>query len=252
MEESYTRVLNAQTSMLARIEEEGTDVAVRLDAVDEGVKVAIDRIDKDLNELDERVNRRKDELRRLEETVDSQKELIALLEQRSKTQRGMIEDLMSKVDRMEDRLCHCGKDKAASSAGDSPYVLDPPVEEERTIEDLYYTPPSSSNALVVYDSDPAPPLVDADEENKENEEAIPVPPPVLNLEALHRLAEVRLQRAFRTKGPPREYHPYRRTPCCILAPRDSTHRRGPLCSTVRLPGPLPESRRGSPIEGWGS
>ena len=86
MEESYTRVLNAQTSLLACMEEEGTDVAARLDAVDEGVKVAVDRIDKDLNELDERVNRRKEELRKLEETIDSQADRINLLEQRSKTQ----------------------------------------------------------------------------------------------------------------------------------------------------------------------
>jgi len=52
MESTQNRAINKQTKTLMTMDGELTDMALKLDAMDEGVKTGFSRVDKDLEALD--------------------------------------------------------------------------------------------------------------------------------------------------------------------------------------------------------
>jgi len=225
-----------------------SNMTLKFDAMDEGVRAGFSRVDKDLATLDGHVHRRRKDAEAAEEKLKVAEGRIALLEERSRADSDLIEKLFARVEAMEDRLCHCeenkGKGKAVevSSSGvlGSPLVLDRPLAGS---DESYRTPPIASSEAsgsssgsnkenVVVDS----PLQEIKEE--EMEEPLQLPAPRLDVEGIKRLMAVRGQRAVRSQGAPKSsYHPYTR--CCAIGNRVPTHRPGSLC----LPPVL--ARRGS-------
>jgi len=57
LEGAQNRIINKQTDMLTKIDTEVADLTLKVDAMDEGFKAAVTRIDKDLGALDDWVNR---------------------------------------------------------------------------------------------------------------------------------------------------------------------------------------------------
>jgi len=230
------------------MDSELSDMTLKFDAMDEGVRAGFSRVDKDLAALDDRVHRRHKEAEASDEKLKSAEGRIALLEERSRADSDLIEKLFAHVEAMEDRLCHCkdvkGKRKAVeiSSPGvlGSPLVLDRPLAGS---DESYRTPPVAS-------SEPSSSSSGSNKENtvaesllkeikdEDMEEPIPVSVSKLDSAGIKRLMAVRGQRARRTQGPPKSpYHPYAR--CCAIGDRVPSHRPGSLC----LPKVL--ARRGS-------
>jgi len=132
MESSQNRLINKQTNTLMKMDGELTDMALKLDAMDKGVKTGFSRVDKDLEALDSHVNRRCKDHDFVLEKLKVAEGRVKVLEERSRTQCNMIEKLVARVEGMEDRLCCCqegkGKGKAVevptSSVLGSPLVLE--------------------------------------------------------------------------------------------------------------------------------
>ena len=225
-----------------------TDLSLQINAVDEATQTSLRRIDLDLEALDSRVNRRRREC----ETTDAELRLaegrVELLEERLANQRGLIEQLIARVDGMEERLCQCGKGKGKEieevvSVLGSPLVLDRPSEEDVISDDSYHTPPVASSSQpssssLVYDSDKENVssfgpgweskivLVPIGDASPENAVAIPVRKPTLNLSGLDCLIVVHGQRAVRSSGCPKSsFHPY----LCPIGVRSSTHHQSDAC-----------------------
>jgi len=59
MESMQNRTINKQTETLTTMDGELTNMALKLDAMDEGVKTGFSHVDKDLEALDGRINRRR-------------------------------------------------------------------------------------------------------------------------------------------------------------------------------------------------
>jgi len=241
METSQNRAINNQTSTLTKMDGELSDLALKFDAMDEGLKSGFSRVDKDLSALDGRVNRRRKDSEAIEDKVKIAEGRIALLEERSRVDNDLIEKLFARVEAMEDRLCHCkgdkGKGKAVevSSSGilGSPLVLDRPLTNS---DDSYRTPPIASSEVSSSSSGSNKEKVVVDGRLKEikdedMEEPLHLPAPKLDIQGIKRLMAVGSQ------GAPKSYHPYAR--CCAIGDRVSTHRPGDLC----LPPLL--ARRGS-------
>jgi len=205
--------------------------------MDEGLKTAVVRIDKDLEALDDRIGCCRQEFDIMSEELHKAEGKIDVLEERSRSQRDLIEKLMTHVESMEGRLCKCGekvdKGKGTEQEVDdvsSPVLGSPLVLSCDTLgsDDSYHTPPGTSSPVQGSDKenvDSSATLVEIKDD--ENEVAIPVVPPPLNFAGIHHLVAVRGQRAARTLGPPRSFHPY--ACCCAIGDRDSTHRPGDLC-----------------------
>ena len=204
------------------------------------------RVDLDLEALDGRVNRRRRECETTEAELRLAEGRIELLEERLVSQRGLIEQLMARVDGMEGKLCRCGKGKGREVEKDisllgSPLFLDRSLEEGIHSDDSYHTPPVASSSQPSSSS----PHQDSDKENMssefdmktalvpigdappENAVALFVREPALNIDGLERLVAVRGQRAFRSSGRPKSsFHPY----LCPIGVRSSTHRRSDPCT----------------------
>ena len=222
-----------------------------MDAVDEGIRTAIKRIDEDLGALNQRVDRRRQECKRTSAELEAANGKIAVLEERSRSQQLLIEQLIARVNSMEGKLCRCdegkGKGRAAleevSPALGSPLVLGQAMDEDRHSDDSYHTPPLTSSS--------APASSSPSELDKENVEIVPsglveiiegssdydvplpVPAPVIDLARFNHLIAVHGQRAVRKSGPPKlVYHPY--SHCCNIGARSSTHQPRTHCSRQRL------------------
>jgi len=248
METSQNQVINNQTDTLTKMDSELSDMTLKFDAMDEGVRAGFSRVDKDLAALDDRVHRRRKDAEAVEDKLKIAEGRVSLLEERSWADSDLIEKLFARVEAMEDRLCHCkdvkGKGKAVeiSSPGvlGSPLVLDRPLVSS---DESYRTPPIASSEAsssssgsnkenVVVES----PLREIKEEDME--EQLPVSVSKLDSAGIKRLMAVRGQRAHRTQGPPKSpYHPY--ACCCAIGDRVPSHRPSSLC----LPKVL--ARRGS-------
>jgi len=145
METLQNRVINKQTNTLTKMDGELTDMSLKLDAMDEGVKTGFSRVNKDLGALDSRVNRCCKDYKSVVEKLKAAEGRIELLEERSCTDSDMIEKLFARVESMEDRLCHCseGKEKGkavevlSSTILGSPLVLDCPLAGS---DGSYHTP----------------------------------------------------------------------------------------------------------------
>jgi len=204
-----------------------------MDAMDEGVKTGFSRVDKDLEALDGQVNRRRKDNDLVVEKLQIAKGKIEVLEERSRTQRNMIEKLITRVKSMEDRLCRCRKGKGKGKAVEissspvlgSPLVLDRPLAGSNS---SYHTPPVASSPMVSASSSGSDKenvavesrLVEIKEEVMES--TLHIPAPELDFQAVARLVAVRGQRALRTQGPPKSsYHPYAR--CCAIGDQVPSH-----------------------------
>jgi len=224
-------IINKQTDTLTKIDGEVADLALKFNAMDEGLKTAVVCIDKDLEALDDRIGRCCWEFDIMSEELHKAEGKIDVLEERSCTQRDLIEKLMARVESMEGRLCKCGekadKGKEVEQEIDdvsSPVLGSPLVLSRNALgsDDSYHTPPGTSSPVQGSDKeniDSSATLVEIKDD--ENEVMIPAPPPALDFVSIQRLVAVHGQHAVRTLGPPRSYHPYAR--CCAVGDRDSTH-----------------------------
>ena len=103
--------------------------------MDEGLKTGFLRVDKDLEALDQRINRRQEECDKAREELRASEGKIEVLEERSRTQREMIEALMAWVENMEGQLCHCGKGKGRDVEEGRVSLLDSPIALGRDIDE---------------------------------------------------------------------------------------------------------------------
>ena len=251
-------VMHPVTRVVTKIDGELADIGLEVQAIDEGIKTAVARIDKDLEALDQRINRRRVECERTEQSLRSALNRIADLERLSHAQSEINDALLERVDAMEGNLCHCNQEsrgstqEAPSSLVGSPLVLGCQVDEGNASDDSYHTPPLASSSVpsipssIMEDSDqenlsnvgigyiPRVPLSDITDGLLENSEPIPVPAPMLDRAGIDRLIVVRGQRAVRTLGRPKSYHPYPR--CCAIGRQSSTHRAGSCCSRDKVVG----------------
>jgi len=227
------------------------DLELKVNAIDEATRASLIRVDLDLEALDGQVNRRRRECETTEAELRLAKGRIELLEERLVSQRGLIEQLMARVDSMEGKLCRCGKGKGKGKEVEkdisllgSPLFLDRSLEEVIHSDDSYHTPPvvsssqpSSSSShqdsdkenMSSFDTefDMKTALVPIGDAPPENTIALFIREPALNIDGLERLVAVRGQRAFRSSGRPKSsFHPY----LCPIGVRSSTHRRSDPCT----------------------
>ena len=238
LESAQNCIINKQTDTLTKIDTEVTDLGLKFNAMDEGLKTTVIHIDKDLEALDDRIGRRRWEFDIMSEELHKAEGKIDVLEERSRSQLDLIEKLMACVESMEGCLCKCGekadKEKEVEQVVDdvsSPILGSPLVLNRDTLgsDDSYHTPPGTLSLAQGSDKEnveSSAVLVEI-KDDEENEVALLVVPPPLNFASIHHLVAVRGQRATRTLGPPCSYHPYAR--CCAIGDRDSTHRPGNLC-----------------------
>ena len=229
-------MINLHTQVTTRIDEELANLSLHHDALDQGTRAGFTCVDQDLETFDQRINRRRAECEKTEEELRVAEGRIEVLTTRMDTQREMIQDLITRVDEMEGRLCHCGKGKArerlqeASSVLGSPLELGRGIPEDFSSDDSYCTPPVASsssipssspstskankeNTMVLYDYRIS--LVEIADSPVENVMPIPVQGPTLDFAGVSRLIVVRGQQAVRSQGRPKSlFHPY--ASCCRL------------------------------------
>jgi len=241
-------VINLQTQVTTRIDEELADLSLHHDALDTGTRAGFACVDQDLEALDQRINRCRVECEKTEEELHVAEGRIDVLTARLATQREMIQDLIARVNFMEGKLCYCGKGKAREPLQEispvlgSPLELGPEVLEDSGSDTSYHTPliasssaPSSAspivesnqeNVMVLYDS--RQPLVEIVDRPIKNIVPLPVREPCLDFAGISRLIAVRGQRATRSQGRPKSsFHPY--ASCCRIGRHSSSHRSGDLC-----------------------
>jgi len=226
-------VINSQTQVTTRIDEELADLSLHPDALDTGTQARFARVDQDLEALDQRINCRRAECEKMEEELHAAEGRINVLTARLATQRKMIQDLIARVNSMEGKLCYCGKGKAKEPLQEvspmlgSPLELGPEVPKDSGSDTSYHTPPIASsstpsssspivesdqeNVMVLYDS--RQPLVEIVDRPIKNIVPLPVREPCLDLAGISRLIAVRGQWAIRSQGRPKSsFHPY--ASCC--------------------------------------
>jgi len=262
MESSQNHIINKQTETLTKMDDELTDMALKMDTMDEGVKTSFSRVNKDLEALDGCVNHRCKDNDLAAEKLRIAKGKIEVLEERSRMQRDMIEKLITRVKSMEDRLCHChegkGKGKAVEISSSpvlgSPLVLDHPLAGS---DGSYHTPPAASSPVVSSSSsssDKKNVVVESrlvEIKDKVMESALHVPAPELDFQGIARLMAVHGQHAVCTQGPPKpSYHPY--MCCCTIGDRVPSQRPGSLCLPSLLARRSPSSQGRARDEGYDS
>jgi len=241
-------VINSQTQVTTRIDEELADLSLHHDALDTGTRAGFARVDQDLEALDQRINSGRAECEKMEEELHAAEGWINVLTARLATQCEMIQDLIARVDSMEGKLCCCGKGKAreplqeVSPVLGSPLELGPEVPEDSGSDTSYHMPPITSssapssaspivesnqeNIMVLYDSHQ--PLVEIVDRLIENIVPLLVREPCLDLAGISRLIAVCGQWAIHSQGRPKSsFHPY--ASCCRVGRRSSSHRSGDLC-----------------------
>ena len=212
----YTRAINQQTRVL-------TDLNDGLATVLGDIKLLLEsqgRCTRDLDTLEGRIDRRRDDVERLEMDLAAARFKIDVMEESAATTFTMMSTLMSRVEEVEEKmvimeanLCHCGEDKENEVPEEvlplgSPLILHRDSGEGSSGDESYHSlslinpvassPPSSSESDGIA------------KVSGENEVAIPIPDPVLDQESLQRLLlSVRGQRASRGRG--QRFHPYTRS-----------------------------------------
>jgi len=233
---------------MTRIDEELANLSLHHDALDTGTRAGFACVDQDLEALDQHINCRRAECEKTEEELHVTEGRIDNLSALLATQREMIQDLITRVDFMEGKLCYCGKGKAREPLQEispllgSPLELGPEVPEDSGSDMSYHTPPITSssapsstspivesnkeNVMALYDS--RQPLVEIVDCPIENIEPLPVQEPCLDFVGISRLIAVRGQRATRSQGRPKSsFHPY--ASCCRIGRHSSSHQSGDLC-----------------------
>ena len=240
-----------------KVDGEVADIALEVQAIDQGVKTTVVHIDKDLEALDQHINCCRQECEQTEASLRVAKGKIEVLEECSNSQCQPIERLLAKVEVMEGKLCQCGQKTEETGQGDtssllgSPLDLNHPLMDDYDSANSYHTPPLAGSSIP---SLPSSSVANSNKENVnpglgckfplhlieiledplENVEAIPIPALVLDVDSICCLFTVRGQRAVRTLGRPKTYHPY--TNCCSVGCRSSTHHAGSVCSRSGIDG----------------
>ena len=109
LESAQNRIINKQTDTLTKINSKVTNLTLKFNAMDEGLKTTVVCIDKDLEALDDRIGCRRQEFNIMSEELHKAEGKIDVLEERSRTQHDLIEKLMAHVESMEGRFCQCGE-----------------------------------------------------------------------------------------------------------------------------------------------
>jgi len=157
-----------QTQTLTRVDEELTDLALQVGSIDEATRTSLLCVDKDLEALDSHIDRCCRECKTSEAELRLAEGRIELLEECLSSQRGLIEQLVARVEDMEGKLCHCGKGKGKEIAEvvpfllGSPLVLDCFLEEDNNSNNSYHTPPIASSPIPSQSS----PTNESDKENR--------------------------------------------------------------------------------------
>jgi len=92
--------------VVTKINGELADITLEVQAIDEGIKTAVTRIDQDLEALDQRINRCRLECERSEQSFRVALDRIATLERLNNDQSLVNDALIKRVDAMEGKLCH--------------------------------------------------------------------------------------------------------------------------------------------------
>jgi len=159
MESSQNRLINKQTNTLPKMDGELTDMALKLDAMDEGVKTGFSHVNKDLEALDGQVNCRCKDHDFMSEKLKVAEGRIKVLEEQSHTQCDMIKKLITRVEGMEDQLCRCQERKGKGKTVEvlSPLVFGSPLVLDRPLagsDGSYHTPPVVSSKVLSLSSGP--------------------------------------------------------------------------------------------------
>ena len=124
-----------QTQTLTKIDEEFTDLGLKVNVMDEGVKTIFLCGDEDLVALDQWINCHQDECEQTKEKLCVAEGRIEVLEEHLKSQRDLFKQLMIHIEDMEGRLCCCGKGKKQEVLKEIPSVLDSPLVLGEDIND---------------------------------------------------------------------------------------------------------------------
>jgi len=191
-------------------------------------KLALPVMDKDIEALDDCVTHCCDECDCVKGELCVAKGKIKVLEECSRTQWEMIDQLMTHVENMEGKLCHCGKGRDHQVLGEvsvlgSPLVLGWEVPKDTGSNNSYHTPPIASssigpssslanankeNTLIIYDSC-ALLLQKIKDEPIEEAQPLPVLALLLDFTSVSHLVAVCGQCAIRCQGCPHStFHPY--------------------------------------------
>jgi len=102
MESTQNHIIDKQTKTLTTMDSELTNMTLKLDTMDEGVKMGFSCINKDLEALDSHVNHCCKDHNFVAEKLKVAEGRIKVLEEQSCTQCDMIEKLITHVEGMED------------------------------------------------------------------------------------------------------------------------------------------------------
>ena len=227
--------MNTQNARLVKIDSCIADVEIQfvsakddIAKMDKGFQSAITRVDKDLEALDKRIDRRRLENEDLAAKLVQAEEKYHRLMDHFEIQEANMVRLLGRMSEVEGQLCHCkGKDRASPELLGSPIILTRgDMFEPAAPEETFHTPPGSDSLSNPSSSSAGGTLVEIVEDPvvvpMENVVAIPVMDPSF--------IQVRRQRAVRTGGSPKgRASPYPSSPCCRAGSRLPTHRHGSLC-----------------------
>ena len=100
--------------------EELSDLGFRVQNLDEGIQSSTQQIEQDMELVDDRVDRRREENEKLMNELRIAEARIELLEEFSRGQRSTIERLSVCMDSMEENLCRCVKGKEREHVEETP------------------------------------------------------------------------------------------------------------------------------------
>ena len=240
------------------------DIALEVQAIDKGIKTAVTHIDKDLEVLDQCVNRCRQECECTEEALHVAEGKIEVLEEQSCSQCEMVKKLLAQVDVMKGQLCYCNEEARGATQENtfsllgSPLVLGCLLEENYDSANSYHTPLAGPSALSI----PFSSITNSNKENLfnpgvgyvtsspivegplENMDPIPIPTLVLDMDGINCLFMVCGQQAVCTLGRLKIYHSY--PFCCPISHHSSTCCASSCCSHTKVVGgePLPAGGTG--------
>ena len=100
--------------------EELSDFGFRVQNLDEGLQSSVQQIERDMELVDDRVDRRREENEKLTNDLRVAEARIELLEEFSRTQRSVLERLSARMEAMEGNLCRCVKGKEREQVEEIP------------------------------------------------------------------------------------------------------------------------------------
>ena len=227
--------MNSQTEQLVKVDSCIADVEIQFVSakdnivkMDKGIQSAITRINKDLEALDKRINRRHIENKDLATKLVQAEEKYHRLMDRFEIQEGTMVRLLLRMTEVEGQRCHCkGKDKTSLELVGSPIILSRGDMFELAVpEETFHTPPGSDLSSNPSSSSVGGTLIKIVEDpiiiSVEKVVMIPVVDPSY--------IQVCRQRTIPTGGSPKGHaSPYPSSPCCHSGSRSPTHRHGSLC-----------------------